>query len=101
MSNKLPKSVSDDLFEETLNSLERGAGIRAVGLTWSSGFAILVLLLMAVFEGITPQFFIALMVAATSNCIIWAIYSVSASLNLQCDTITHLIVHYSESKKKD
>lgn len=98
MLKNIPSSIEDEMFQHMKTSLENGLAVRRLGFIWTALLVGSVLLIMAITHGLSSEFFLALTLATSSLCVIWAIYSVSASLNMQCDLITRLIAHYGESK---
>lgn len=98
MLKKLPDKLEEELFEHCKDSYERGIAVRRNNVRYSAIFLTLLLIALALIDGISDGFVVAIMVTASSLCIIWAILSMSASLNMQSDILTRLLVHYSEAK---
>jgi len=55
--------------------------------------SVVVLSIIAFSAGISPVFFVALGFFAATYPVVYAIYSVSASLNIHLDLVTRLLVH--------
>lgn len=98
MLRNLPTEIENELFEHCKDSYKRGIAIRRTGVGYSAIFLIVLLIGLALLGNVTDGFVVAITIAASSLCIVWAIYSVSASLNMQSDMITKLLIHYSEDE---
>ncbi len=96
MLRNLPKKVEDELFEHCKDSYERGITVRRTGIRYSAIVLIVMLIALALLRNVTDGLVVAIAVSVSSLCIVWAIYSVSASLNMQSDMITRLLIHYAE-----
>lgn len=99
MLKNLPSTLEKDLFEHCKQSLSSGIQARRVGITWLSVVSVLLLLMVVVSVGFGSVFFVVLTILAATYFIVWAIYSISASANMQFDILTRLVVHYAESNK--
>lgn len=96
MIKNAPDGLATDLARFAIDSQESGIKVRRVATIQ----AVITLLLILIFSVELPgHYVVAITVAASAIWIIRAIYSMSASLNIQCDTITRIIVHYSELEK--
>ena len=98
MLRNLPTEIESKLFEHCKDSYKRGIAVRRIGVSYSAIFLIVLLIGLALLGNVTDGFVVAITIAASSLCIVWAIYSVSASLNMQSDMITKLLIHYSEGR---
>lgn len=96
MLKNLPKNVEDELFEHCKDSYQRGIAVRRTGIRYSTIILIVMLIVLALMQNIASGVVVAIAVSVSSLCIVWAIYSVSASLNMQSDMITTLLIHYAE-----
>jgi len=96
MLNNLPAEIERELFEHCKDSYKSGIAVRRIGAGYSAIFLIVLLIGLALLGNVTDGFVVAITIAASSLCIIWAIYGVSASLNMHSDIITKLLIHYSE-----
>ncbi|MFH1933102.1 MAG: hypothetical protein ABIN18_16115 [Pseudomonadota bacterium] len=99
MLKKLPDKLEEELFEHCKESYKSGIAVRRNNVIYSAIILTLLLIVLAFIDGISNGFVVAIIVAASSLCIIWAVMSMSASLNMQCDTLTRLIVHYTETER--
>ena len=93
MLRGLPKNVEDELFEHCKDSYERGIEVRRTGIRQSALILIAMVVVCTLLQNVAAGLVVAVAVSVSSLCIIWAVYSVSASLNLQSDMITRLLVH--------
>ena len=92
----IPLDLEQELTEEISASIERGKAIRRRGIVWTVlGLVALLITLNAL--DISDHMVVAVTVAAASLYLIWAIYSVSASLNAQFDSLTKVVAYYAES----
>ena len=98
MLKKLPDKLEKELFEHCKDSLKDGIEVRRNNVRYSAIFLTLLLIALALMNGISDGFVVAIIVAASSLCIIWAILSMSASLNMQSDTLTRLLIHFSATE---
>ncbi len=98
---KLPADLEDVLFTECKESFVRGLEVRQKNVRNSALFLFLLIAILAVLDGMPGSIVVAVTVAASSLCVIWAFMSMSASLNAQFDILTKLFVHYSESRDSD
>jgi hypothetical protein len=97
MIKNLPDDLGTDLARFAIESQAAGIRVRRVATIQAA----LTLLLILIFSVELPgNYVVAITIAASAIWIIRAIYSMSASLNMQCDTITRIIVHYSEPDKQ-
>jgi len=94
MLKKLTSELEEDLFTECKESLERGISVRRRNVMNSALVLSLLLVILALIDGVSGSFVIAITVAASSLCIIWAVMSMSASINAQFDILTKLFEHY-------
>ena len=95
MLRKLPPEFQREIVTEELASRERGMTVRRLAVVLTALVLAALLAALAVF-GISDGFVIAVTVAAASLCVIWAMMSVSASLNAQFDVLTIIIAYYAE-----
>jgi len=93
-----PNNVEDELFEHCKDSYERGIEVRRTGIRQSAMILIGMVVVCALLQDATAGLVGAIAVSVSSLCILWAIYSVSASLNMQSDMITRLLVYYAEKQ---
>ena len=96
MLRNLPKNVEDELLEHCKDSYQRGIAVRRTGIRYSAIILIVMLAGVALMQGVNDGVVVAIAVSISSLCIVRAIYSVSASLNMQSDMITRLLIHYAE-----
>src|SRR5690554_3969517 len=101
MLNKFSKEIENELFKFCLESLENGKQARKTVVLYSSIIVFMTLLIILVNLGLSTAFYISLTISVSALCLIWAIMSMSASINGQLDLITKLYVHYSEDKNKE
>ena len=97
MARELPPGLKREIAREVLASLERGKAVRRRVVLWSVFGLVALLVALAALE-ISGHFVIAVTVATASIYIIWAIMSLSASLNAQSDALMEVILYYAESK---
>jgi hypothetical protein len=97
----LPSPLEKELFEHCKLSLSTGIQARRVGITWLTFLSFLILLAIVLTMGFGATFLITLTILVSTHFVVWAIYSVSASVNMQFDILTRLVVHYSESNKNN
>jgi hypothetical protein len=95
----VPLKLEQEFKDEYLASLERGIAVRRHGTVWT--FVGLVALLIGIYAlNISDYMAVAITVAAASVYLVWAIYSVSASLHLQFDGLTKIVLYYAESNAR-
>lgn len=99
MLKSLPGTLEKELVEHCKMSLSNGIHARRVGMTWLALLSFLILLATVLSMGFGSTFLITLAISVSTHFVVWAIYSVSASANMQFDILTRLIVHYAESSK--
>lgn len=97
MSRNLPEKFEDELFEVCADSYDRGIETRRKGIQYSGTILILMLIGLAFFPNLNAGLVAAIAISFSSLCIVWAIYSVSASLNMQCDMLTRLLIHFGSA----
>ena len=98
MIKDLPDDLGTDLAKFAIESHTAGLKVRRVATIQAA----LTLLLILMFSArLSESYVMAITVAVSAIWIIRAVYSMSASLNMQCDTITRIIVHYSEASERD
>lgn len=98
MARKIPPGLEREIEREVLASLERGKAVRRRVVMWPALGLVALLVALAAFD-ISDQFVIAVTVAIASLYVIWAVMSVSASLNAQFDQLMEVILYYAESKQ--
>lgn len=98
MSLNLPPELERELAIETVKSLKRGRAVRRLDVMLP-GLVLAALLAVLAVSGISDGFVIAVTVATASLCAIWAMMSVSASLNAQFDFLTTMILYYAENER--
>ncbi len=86
---KVSPKLEQELFEVAIDSLKRGKEVRNSTLI-SSSLLLFTVLAFIFTIGTTETFLIALTIVVTSLCLIWAIMSMSASLNIQFDIASAL-----------
>ena len=101
MLKSLPNPLEKELFEHCKTSLSNGIQARRAGITWLVLLSFLILLVIVLLMGFGTTFFIALTILVSTHFVVWAIYSVSTSANMQFDILTRLVVHYAESNKNN
>ena len=101
MLNKFSKEVESELLKVCLESLENGKKARKTIVLYSSFILFLLLLIILINSEFSDTFYISLITAVSALCLIWAIMSMSASINGQFDLIAKLYVHYSEGKNNE
>lgn len=97
MLRNIPRPLEDELFEACKDSYKRGIEVRRSGIRYSSIVLGALLFIFVVVPNSATSITVAATVAASALCIVWALYSVSASLNMQADMLTKLLVHYGET----
>ncbi len=98
MARKLPPGLERTMEREVLASLKRGKAVRRRVVVWPALGLVALLVALAALE-ISGHFVIAVTIATASLYVIWAIMSVSASLNAQFDQLVEVILYYAENKK--
>ena len=101
MIRKLPPRLETELVEETVESIQRGRAVRFKVVLYPALLQGAMLVALALFVGVSETLVLAVVVAVSSLCVIWAIMSLSASLNAQFDLLTPIIVHYGEEFRSD
>jgi hypothetical protein len=101
MLKALPNSLEQSLAEQGVNSYNIGISIRFRGVLQSAVLLGIAIAIMFYFTGVTSSLFLAITIAISTLCIIWSLYSISASMNIQADTVTRVLVHYFESAKNN
>mgnify|MGYP001561558387 CR=1 FL=1 len=96
MLQGLPKNVEDELLKHCKDSYQRGIAVRRTAIRYFTIILIVTLIVLALMQNVASGVVVAIAVSISSLCIVWAIYSVSASLNMQSDMITRLLIHYAE-----
>jgi hypothetical protein len=96
----LPQELEMRVFTEISASLERGKAARRATIFWSTVTLAIVLVVLGAVFGASDYFAVAIAVAAGTLCIVWAVMSASASLNLQCDTLATMLTYYAEQNRK-
>jgi hypothetical protein len=96
--HELPPPLQERVVTEASASIERGRAARRVMIVSSSIILAVTLGLIAFGFGVTGVFPLAVIIAMTGLCIIWALMSVSASLNAQFDQLATIIVYYADQK---
>jgi len=94
MLKKLTSELEEDIFTECMESLERGKSVQRKNVVNSALILSLLLVILALMDDVSGSLVIAITVAVSSLCIIWAVMSMSASINAQFDILTKLFVHY-------
>ena len=84
MSTHLPRGLQEEIDAEVMASLQRGLAVRRRNVAWS-GLILAGALLVLVVSSPSNAIAISVMLAVSTLCIIWALMSMSASLNAQCD----------------
>jgi hypothetical protein len=100
MGRGLPAQLEAQILTEVMSSLERGRAVRRVMIASSSVILAATLGLIAFGFGVTGIFPLAVIIVMTSLCVIWAIMSVSASLNAQFDQLATIIVYYADRENR-
>ena len=95
MSINLPRDLQEEIDAEVMASLERGLAVRRRNVAWSGLFLAGSLLVLAV-SSPSSAIVVAVMLAVSTLCIIWALMSMSASLNAQFDGLVILLKFYAE-----
>lgn len=99
MSITLPPDLQSQVDATLLESYKQGRAVRRTTTLlvafWLVGF---VLLLLA--SGVSGTAVVAFTVAAAAVSVVWALMSVSASLNGQLDGLAVLITHYAELQRE-
>ena len=96
MSTSLPRDLQEDINAEVMASLERGLAVRRRNIAWSFFFLAGSLVVLIVW-GPSNTVFIGVMLAVSSLCIIWAVMSMSASINAQFDGLVIMLKFYAEN----
>lgn len=96
MSTILPRELQEEIDAEVMASLARGLSVRRRNIAWSCFFLAVSLLVLVVWSP-SNAVFIGVMLAVSSLCIIWAVMSMSASINAQFDALVILLKFYAEN----
>lgn len=96
MALELPPELEKRIVTEGAASLERGRAVRRNVVVQPALVLAVLLASQAAVFGISDSFIIAVMIAAASLCVIWAVMSVSASLNAQFDLLMTVLTYYGE-----
>ena len=99
MSLKLPPQIETDLANEGIESLKSGRAVRRSHMLLHGLILGALLAALAAF-GISDGFVIAVTVAGSSLCVIYAMMSVLASLCVQLDLLDKIIVYYGEREDR-
>lgn len=86
------------IFREAIASLERGRAVRRLDVILPALFLAAVIAVL-IATGVSDVLVIAVTVIASALCVIWAMMSVSASLNAQFDVLTVIFKYYAESER--
>lgn len=95
MSINLPRELSEEIVAEVTASLQRGVAVRWRNVAWS-GLLLAGSLLVLVVWSPSNAVVIGVMLAVSTLCIIWAVMSMSASVNAQFDALLILLEFYAE-----
>lgn len=87
------------ICRKTMESLERGRAVRRLDVILPGLFLAAVLAVL-VATGVSDALVIAVTVIAAALCVIWAMMSVSASLNAQFDVFMVIFKYYAESERR-
>ncbi len=98
MAIKMPEDLDAELVRSLTDSLERGKGARTRAIAGSIFVLGPSLTILALNIGLSEGFYIAVTIAAATLCIVWAIMSMSASLNAQFDLLTKMVWYYAEDE---
>ncbi len=98
MAIKLPEELNAELSQSLTESMERGKGARLRAIAGSIFVLGPSVTIIALNIGLSESFYIAVTIAAATLCIVWAIMSMSASLNAQFDVLTKIIWYYAEDE---
>ncbi len=99
MPIELPQRVGTDLANEEVESIKRGRAVRRTHILLHGLILGALLAALAAF-GISDGFVIAVTVAGSSLCVIYAMMSVLASLCVQLDLLDKIIVYYGEREDR-
>lgn len=95
MSTHLPGELQGDIDAEVMASLERGLAVRRRNVAWSALILTGTLLVLVGFNS-SIAIVLGVMLAVSALCIVWALMSMSASLNAQFDGLVILFKFYAE-----
>lgn len=95
MNIELPGNLSDEIVAEVTLSLQRGVAVRRRNIAWSGLLLVGSLLVLAVWSP-SSALVIGVMIAVSALCLIWAVMSMSASINAQFDALMILLKFYAE-----
>ena len=90
MSMNLSSDIQDKIDTAILTSLQAGRSVRRRNMLWS-GLSLAGSLFILIVSGASTAVFIAVMLAVSTLCIVWALMSMSASLNMQFDALMVLL----------
>ncbi|MDP7668240.1 MAG: hypothetical protein QF738_09305 [Rhodospirillales bacterium] len=94
MIGEFPRKLNDALEAECKASLKRGKSVRRNNLLLS--MLVLAASIGVIISQQTPAaFIIAVTVAVSALCVVWAVMSLSASLNIHLDLWMKIIEHYA------
>ena len=99
MPLELPPQFETDLASEGIESLKRGRAVRRIHILLHGLILGALLAALAALE-ISDGFVIAVTVAGSSLCVIYAMMSVSAALSVQLDVLDKIIVYYGEREDR-
>jgi hypothetical protein len=98
MSANLSTELQEEIDAAVMAFLKRGLAVRRRNIAWSGFFLVVSLLILSVLN-LSDATFISAMLAVSALCIIWALMSMSASINAQFDGLAILIASYVHQKK--
>jgi hypothetical protein len=87
------------LEKAAIESVQNGRAVRRLNVFLCALFLTLVLGLL-MFFGASGILVIAVTAAAASLCVVWALMSVSASINAHLDCLAAMVVYYGERKSQ-
>lgn len=93
----VPRDLQDEIDAEVRVSLERGMGVRRRNVLWS-GFWLVAVFLALTATGAPIAIVVAVMLIVSTLSLIWAVMSMSASINAQFDVLTVMLSFYAEKK---
>ena len=98
MTIELPRDLSEEVVAEVTASLQRGVAVRRRNIAWS-GLVLAASLLALATWGPSSAFVVGVMLAVSALCVIWAVMSMSASINAQFDALMVLLKFYAEQHR--
>jgi len=98
MSVNLPRELQEEIDSEVMGSIKSGLVVRRHNMAWSGFFLAGSILILSVLNP-PSTIFITIILAVSALSVIWALMSISTSLNAQFDGLVILIKFYAEHNR--